>query len=212
METAKKKIGEILMEAGLIDKFQLSSALGQQRQWGGRLASILMDMGFVDEKSVASELEKRLRLKCISLKNRRIPPEALKIVKYETAKKYCIMPIEFDNKTLTLAMMDPTDLSIVDEISFILGVKVKSVLAMESSITKAIAKHYTETASEGKKFRFDPISLPKDMEIIRQDKQEYEYDISHYSPETLIRSLIEALVEKKIITQEDIVKKIRKKS
>jgi type IV pilus assembly protein PilB len=211
METAKKKIGEILVEAGLIDKFQLSSALGQQRQWGGRLASILIDMGFVDEKSVASELEKQLGVKCVSLKNREIPPEALKIVKHETAKKYCIMPIEFNNDALTLAMIDPTDLKVVDEISFSLGVKVKPVLAVESSITKAIAKHYTGSAPAGKKFTVDTHNLPEQMEIIRQDTPGQDNDIAQYSSETLIRSLLEALIEKKVITREDIIKKIRKK-
>src|SRR4030066_552331 len=144
----KKRIGEILKEAGLIDEFQLATALGRQKEWGGRLASILINMGFVDEESVASVLEKQLGQKCLSLDNKEIPPEALNTIKPDIVKKYCIMPIESDQKTLTIATSDPTDLKAIDELEFTLGTRIKPLLALEYSIKKAITQHYSEITFE----------------------------------------------------------------
>ena len=161
----KKRIGEILKEAGLIDEFQLATALGRQKEWGGRLASILINMGFVDEESVASVLEKQLGQKCLSLDNKEILPEALNTIKPDIVKKYCIMPIEFDQKTLTIATSDPTDLKTIDELSFILGVRIKPVLALESSIKRAIPRHYAGVIfADSSIYQIDTANLSEHMD------------------------------------------------
>lgn len=208
MTKDKKRLGEMLTEAGLIDEFQLSSALGEQKQWGGRLASIIINMGFTDEKSVASILEKQLGEKYVSLENTEILPEVLSKMKVDMAEKYCVMPIEFSNKELILAMSDPTDLDTIDELSFTLSVKIKPVLALESGIKKAIAKHYRGIISEGKKHKVDTKKLSEEMQVMSHEKTEPE---RLFSPDTLIQILIEVLLEKGVITKEDLHEKIRKK-
>lgn len=205
MREIKKRLGEMLIEAGLIDGLQLSSALGQQRQWGGRLASILIDMGFIDERSIASVLEKKLGQKCISLKNRKIPAEALKIVNHDIATKYGILPLDFDKKSLTIAMSDPTDLKTIDELSFVFGLKIKPLLAIESNINKAIALHYTGITPKVIKHTIDTNKLPEDLQVTRFERT--KPDTSH-PPEIVIETLVEVLIEKGLITKEEITNKI----
>ncbi len=204
----QKKLGEMLMEAGLIDDLQLSSALGQQRQWGGRLASTLINMGIVDEHSIATVLEKKLGHKCILLKNMKVSPRALKTVKPDIVTKYRILPLDSDEKTLTIAMSDPDDLKTIDELSFALGLEIKAVFAIESSINDAIAQHYTGTTSGGKRHIPDTKRSPESVqitmnEIPRQNKT--------YPPDLLIEAISEILVEKGIIKKEDLGSKIAKK-
>ncbi len=209
MTKDKKRLGEMLIEAGLIDTFQLSSALGEQKQWGGRLASIIINMGFTDDESVASILEKQLGVKCVSLEKMEILPEALSKMEVDMAEKYCVMPIEFSNKELILAISDPTDLKSIDELGFALSVKIKTVLALESGIKKAIAKHYRGIVSEGKTYKVDTKKLSEEMEVT--SSHEIAEPETLVSPDILIECLIEILVEKSVITKEDLLEKIRKK-
>lgn len=213
MTEEKKRIGEILLEAGLIDEFQLATALGRQKQWGGKLASILINMGFVDEKSVASALEKQLGQKCLSFDNREISQEVVDKVKPEIVQKCCIMPIEFDQKTLTLAISDPTDLKTLDELEFMLGVRIKPVLALESSIKKAITRYYPNiTFSDINIYHIDTAKLSEKLsenfDLMRFEKT--MPDIS-YPHEVIIEALVELLIEKDVIKKEDLNTKIRKK-
>ncbi|MCK5286801.1 MAG: general secretion pathway protein GspE, partial [Thermodesulfovibrionia bacterium] len=77
MAKEKKRIGELLIDAGLIDEYQLTTAIGHQKQWGGRIVNILINMGLVDEKTVVSILEKQLGIKSISLEDTKISQKTL---------------------------------------------------------------------------------------------------------------------------------------
>ncbi len=213
MHAIKKKLGEMLIEAGVIDDLQLRSALGHQKQWGGRLASTLINLNLVNERSIASILEKKLGQKCISLEDIQIQPEALKKINYDIARKQSILPLDFDKKTLTIAMSDPTDLKIIDELSFRFGVRIKPVLAIESSINKALDKYYKDTSSRGKSYTVDFKNLPDKMELTRNEFPESEHKPKElsYTSDMLIESLSELLVEKKLIKKEELTDKLTKK-
>jgi type IV pilus assembly protein PilB len=132
----------MLIDAGLITELQQVVAVGEQKMWGGKLGSVLIHLGFVDENSVASVLEKQFRQKCISLKNKEIPSNAISMVRPGIARQYCIMPLSLDKKTLTIAMPDPNDLATIDDLAFMLGVNVRPVLAIEYDIKNAIDRYY----------------------------------------------------------------------
>jgi len=94
MKKTNKKLGELLKEAGLIDDFQINSALAYQKQWGGRLGSIIIRKGFVSEKEMISVMEKQFGLSSISLEEIDRPPdEVLNMVKVDVARKFCIFPV-----------------------------------------------------------------------------------------------------------------------
>ena len=105
-----KKIGDMLIEAGLIDDFQLQSALSHQRNWGGKLGSVLIEMEFVREEDLARVIAEKLKTPYVNLFDPAIAPEVVKLIKPEVAKKYLVMPAKKEKGSLTLAMTDPLDI------------------------------------------------------------------------------------------------------
>jgi type II secretory ATPase GspE/PulE/Tfp pilus assembly ATPase PilB-like protein len=145
MRKTKKKLGEMLLEIKAIKENQLELALSHQRRWGGKIGSILIDMGIVDEETVATTLEKQLGCQCVSLKGSDVSEEAIKAVKYELAKRFHIMPLKLTGKTLTIATSDMGNIKMIDELSFSLGFNIKTIFAVESSIARAIKRSYLKT-------------------------------------------------------------------
>lgn len=222
MADHRKKLGEILVDAGIINTMQLSVALGEQKQWGGMLGSVVVKLGFADEKAIAEVLEREFGQLCMSLENREISPDVLKKVSIDIAKKYGVIPLDFDRGGLTLAVSDPTDLAIIDELSFVLGVKVKPVLALESCIMRAIAFHYEGVTTEGKPPRTILSTSPEGVSLIRDERDrtpqasvEKPGQLPTEKKEVTMKAIVEALaallVEKGVITKAELMQKIRDK-
>ena len=222
MNNKKKKLGEMLLEAGLIDETQLKSALSYQEEWGGRLGSIIIKRGFVTEQEMISVIEKQLGLSCVSLEEIEKPSqEVLNAVKIDIAKKFCIFPIKSEGKTLLIAVSDPTDLKTLDDIIFQLGVRVKPVLALESDIMRAIGVHYEGKQGPGSTFRLDREKLKEEIIPERPSEESYEIirEIVRETPETeklsketeetshraVMEGLIDLLVAKGIFTKEELL-------
>jgi type IV pilus assembly protein PilB len=137
-----KRLGELLLEAGIINTTQQRAAIEEQRRWGGKFGSILIEMGFTDIEHVLFTLENQHKQKCISLKNKQIPLHVLSRVKVDIARKYNIMPLDVHEKTLVIATAEPNNLETLDNLSFILGLNIKPMLAVEFDIRNAIKRHY----------------------------------------------------------------------
>jgi len=140
------KIGELLLEAGLIDDFQLQTALGEQRRWGGRLGTALVKLGFVEEPVLMRFLSRRLDLPLVQLGEKRPAPEVLDLVPSELAEKYHCLPLflkrEQGRNVLHLAMEDPTDLQALDDLSFRVGMPMRPVLASPSVLRASLRRLY----------------------------------------------------------------------
>src|SRR5687767_2437875 len=117
---ARKKIGDLLVEMGIIDPHQLQSALAHQRQWGGKLGKIIVEKRFTTEKAIVDALSKQLNAKVIPLRDLPPDPRALKLVPLELAKKHNLFPYQFLQEKpvdkVLVAMSDPTDLAALDEV------------------------------------------------------------------------------------------------
>lgn len=213
----------MLIEAGLISEWQLNSALGQQNQWGGRLASVMVDMGFVDEKMVASLLEKQMGQSCVCLKEKEIAADILKRMKIDIAKKYCVIPMDFDKGTLTVAMSDPTDLKTLDDLGFVLNMKIKPALALESDIKKAIARHYEGIITESKVSPVGTIESPREIHLMSDVLEvsppliepltpaEAPAEKKEITTKSVLEALVAVLIEKGLITKEEVFQKIKEK-
>jgi len=217
MKKTKKKLGEILMEAGVIDQFQLNSALTYQSEWGGRLGSIIVRKGFISEKELLRVITQQYGINSISLDSISRPSEeVLKTVKLDIARKFCIFPLEFDGKTLLTAVADPTDLKTLDDLGFMLGVRVRPVLALESEIERAIAKYYEGRVPQMKNVQAAaappqtdrpagrPGPHPGQMELMPQGAK---FDAG-FSPNEVLGGLIDLLIDKNLITKDELIKKI----
>lgn len=136
------RVGEIIKKAGLIDDLQLRSALARLEQWGGRLTSVLADMGIVDGDEVANALAQALRLPTGHLGMLARDGAALSRVDPGYCTQHGIFPISLKDRVLTLAMADPTEIDVVDHLAAKVGARVSVVVASEAEISAAISKHY----------------------------------------------------------------------
>ena len=137
-----KKLGDMLKDAGLIDDYKLQSALSYQRNWGGKLGAILIELNLVAEAELARVIAEKLRIPYINLFEPEVNREVIRLIKPELAKKYHVVPAKKEGTALVLAMMDPLDIEATDEIRFITGLTIRPTLALESEIRDAILKYY----------------------------------------------------------------------
>ena len=137
------RFGELLVEAGLLSAAQLTDALKNQAHFGGTLATNLVDMGFMEEDELIQFSSRQLGLPCATSEElMSVSPDVIRLVPKELAEKYMIIPLSREKKRLTLAMLDPSDLSVIDEISFVTGYFIIPMIATELRLVQALEKHY----------------------------------------------------------------------
>lgn len=224
-----KKIGELLKEAGLIDDFQLQSALSHQRNWGGKLGNIMVELEFVQEEDVARVIAEKLRIPYAGLFEPEIPETVIKVIKADIAKKYGIVPVKKEAGGLVVAMSDPLDIEVIDSVRFITGLNIKPALALESEIRDAIRKYYDheEVVRKHRKSLHHIVESPTSkMEIIHGSDLGTKTATESESPilpkdeaaqqslaDSKIRvdALISLLIEKGLITRDELVSMIYQK-
>ncbi|MSP15427.1 MAG: hypothetical protein EXR73_02235 [Myxococcales bacterium] len=139
---ARKKIGEILLESGLVNESQLRAALAEQRRWGGFLGRILLDMSLVREEVLVDALAQQLHLPIADVVNLEIEPEVLDLLSGEFAEQHGIIPFLLTGKFLDVAMCDPLNLGIIDEMQIRTRLNVRPHLAGPRMLERALHKHY----------------------------------------------------------------------
>lgn len=140
------KLGQLLINKGLIGPEQLASALGEQERWGSRLGMTLVRMGFLEEEVLVQCLAQQLQLPVARIRGKTVNAEILDLVPVELAEKYRCLPLflreEGAGHTLFLAMEDPSDLQALDELSFRIQHDVKAVLVAPTELEDALQRHY----------------------------------------------------------------------
>ena len=136
-----RRLGELLREAGLIAEFQLNTALGEQTRYGARIGRALIQLGYVEEAAIVETLARQLGVPVARLEGRRIEPDVLALLGPVLAEKHACLPLftrtERRERVLYLAMEDPTDLRVVDELAFRIGMRVTPVIAGPSALRRA---------------------------------------------------------------------------
>src|SRR6267154_2538171 len=142
----RKRLGQLLTELKVIDEHQLQSALGHQKQWGGKLGVILVQKGFCREDQMVSALSQHLGMPAVRLSEVNIDPRAVKTVSKSVAERLHVFAYEVTgagrSEVITIAMSDPTDLSAVDQLVFHTGKRIKPMLAGDTEVIAAIQQHY----------------------------------------------------------------------
>ena len=140
----KRRLGELLIEAGAIDETHLKTALAEQRKWGGKLGRVLVDMGFIDEVSMGQVLAQQLHLEVIDLDTANLSPRVVDHLRLDLAERYGVFPVKYDAalKAVHLATPDPTNTETLKEIEFALNQRVVPVVATASSIDRAVRHYY----------------------------------------------------------------------
>ncbi len=138
-------LGRLLLDKGAISESQLEQALEEQRYSGKLLGRILVELGFVTEEEVLRLLGIQSGLEFVELSKVKIPKTVIQKISPSLAKLYKILPIKLDNNTLTIAISDPLNVNIPDDLRFMLGSSIKCVLAKEEEIMAAISDYYGES-------------------------------------------------------------------
>ena len=143
----KKRLGDLLVEAGVITQDQLMQSLSVQKteRKGQRLGVVLMDLGFTDEKQIMKALCSQLKLQPVDLSNIRIPEEITKLTEEAVLRKHNLIPFQFHEKNpnvIKVAMSDPLDIRAMDDFSIITGLQIERYVATPSDIAAAIDRYY----------------------------------------------------------------------
>ena len=136
------RLGAMLVSSGLITDEQLKKALSAQKNEGGRLGSLLVKLGFVPEDKLMTFLSKQYGVPYVDLSKFEINPAVIKHIPADVAQKYRIMPINRAGATITIAMVDPSNIFAIDDIKFMTGYNVEAVVATEGAIIDAIKRYY----------------------------------------------------------------------
>jgi type IV pilus assembly protein PilB len=137
-----ERLGELLIKRNYITPEQLKRALDEQKMKGGRLESNLVRLGYIKEDELLSFLSAQYRVPSVKISKMEINPNVIKLIPSSISKKYFIIPINRVGPKLTLAMADPSNIVVIDEIKFMTGFNVEPVVASETEIIDAIKKYY----------------------------------------------------------------------
>ncbi|RLB71038.1 MAG: hypothetical protein DRH07_07315 [Deltaproteobacteria bacterium] len=198
MQINANRLGEMLLEAGLIDQFQLESALSLQRNLGGQVGSALVKLGYLPEETIVEFLESQAEYSRISLQELKVPESLMALLSAERMLELMVIPIELrktaKEKILRVAMTDPTNLKLVDDLQFATGCRVIPVLAVEAEIEQAIQNNSPKELQES-----------PEAEV---EKSVLDYDVVDFAATSTVDPrldlLLELLKEKGVLSVLDI--------
>ena len=166
------KLGELLVRSGRIDPAQLNEALALQKEHGGRVGTNLVKLGYLTEKQLVEALSQHFNVPSADLTGVEIDEAVLKIIPADLARKYTILPVTKTGATITVAMIDPTNVFAMDDVKFMTGYRVEPVVASETAIRTAIDRYYGSThAIELKKVMEDlSEESTSDLEVLEEEE------------------------------------------
>jgi len=182
-------LGELLLSEKLITAEQLKDALGYEQKNKVSTSSALVALGYISEEDMAQALSRQMGYPYIDLSQFEVYPDVINLIPADIAKKNMIMPIHRIRSFLTMAMVDPTDLDVIENVRFRTSLSIQPVIASESGITDAISKYYGSSDALKVKEIIDEIEQAEDGSVNVIEEQEEEYSI-----EELVHSTEEAPV------------------
>jgi type IV pilus assembly protein PilB len=143
-----QRLGDLLVKEKVITTEQLDQAIKMQKETGARLGAALVKLGFLSDEDVTNFLSRQYGVPAINLSYFEIDPAVVKLIPHETAKRYQILPLSRVGASLTIAMVDPTNVFAMDDIKFMTGFNIEPVVASESAIMEGIDKAYGSTQQD----------------------------------------------------------------
>jgi len=142
-----QKLGNFLVREGLITPEQLENALQEQKANGGMLGSNLVRMGYIEEAELMEFLSKQFGVPSTDPSKLDVDPDVIEMIPGNIVQKYRIVPISLEGQTLTIAMVDPSNIFIIDDIKFLTRKNIRVTVATESSLKSAMDRFYDAGAA-----------------------------------------------------------------
>lgn len=198
-EKQKLRLGDLLVERGIITEPQLMTALAEQKKTKKHLGDTLLSLGFATENDIVNVLEVQLNIPRVDLRGIRIDPEIIALVSGSVLRKHGVLPIEYDKEssnTLILAMADPLDMVAQDDISIITNCLIEPRVATIAEINAVLDKYFgsDEAMSAAEKYSRE---REEQMQQLEAAALEEETELSNAPIVQLVRSIIEQAVRQR---------------
>jgi type IV pilus assembly protein PilB len=165
----KEKLIKVFTDKKLLKESDLEKALKVQREKGGSLSDILVDMGLISRSELMVALSHELGIPPINLSRYKIDPNVIKIIPKKIAKRYQIVPISKMGNTLVVAMVDPLNVFAIDDIKAITGFNINPIITADRDIKEAIAQYYEESAYTAIEKIVDDMKDSSEISMLEED-------------------------------------------
>lgn len=186
----KKRIGDMLLDEGIITKEQLEDALERNRTAKKKIGEMLVDLGYTTEEAIARGLSTQLDIPVISLQGMKIEEDILKLADGNLLRKHVMIPFEYNENNMNIirvAMSDPMDMRAMDDFSIITNLQVEPVIATSHDILLALDKYYGDSEAKRAAEQY-----AKERGILNlQRQQDEDEDVANSPIVQLVKSIIE---------------------
>ncbi|MDH3458302.1 MAG: ATPase, T2SS/T4P/T4SS family, partial [Gemmatimonadota bacterium] len=165
-----ERLGELLVREGLLTREQLLGALEEQRRTGMRLGYVLVKLGLIQELEITKMLARQYRVPAVDLSRFEVDPKIVKLVPAEIAVKHDVLPLKREGRTLTVAMAEPTNVAVVEDLKFVTRFDIFPVIAGEFTLRTAIERYYEQTDAQLETLLKD--MEDEDLEVIEEEEDE----------------------------------------
>src|SRR5687767_7193101 len=167
-----ERIGDLLVSEGLITQEQLARATQEQQQNGTRIGYNLIKLGFVKETDLTRLLARRYRMPAVDLKNFEVDLKIAKLIPSDITIKHQLLALKREGRTLTVAVTDPSQLGVLDDLKFITGYEIFPVVGGEFTLRGILEKHFESTDAQMESLLHDIGDLDLDDIEVVEDQEE----------------------------------------
>jgi type IV pilus assembly protein PilB len=175
--SGQERIGDLLFREGLITAEQLAKALQEQKQSGTRVGYNLIKLGYIQEVELTKALAKQHKMPAVDLTRFEVDPKIAKMIPADLAQKNLVIPLKRDGRTLTVAMADPANLGVLEDLKFITRYDIFPVIAGEFTLRGIIEKIYGATEEAQMASLMDTINEleaegANEVEVVEETEEE----------------------------------------
>jgi type IV pilus assembly protein PilB len=171
-----ERIGDLLVREGLITKDQLDKALQEQKQSGTRVGYNLVKLGFVQEIELTKTLARQYKMPAVDLSRFEVDPKVVRLIPGDLALKNLVLPLKREGRTLTVAMADPTNIAVIDDLKFITRYDIFPVIAGEFTLRNALEKVFESSDEHMNQLLGTIADMETDDELEVMDPKEDEHN------------------------------------
>ncbi len=176
MYSSRRLIGQILKDKGLISEAQIQQSLGIQKEKGGAIGKVFVDQGWISNQEVLFALGEQHGMEAINLDDHEISSDVIQKVPVAMANIYRVVPVSFDGEILTIAMADPMNVQVLDDLRLMLHCEVKGAVSNEEQIQRAIENYYADDTGETIDSLLGELDEAEDLAQVVEEDSGYNMD------------------------------------
>ncbi len=196
----KLRLGKMLVESALLTEEQLKMAMDFQKTVGGKLGAIIVKLGFIEDQTLTNFIARQQGIPVVNLDELVIPENLVRKIPRKLIEKHHVLPIRFHDGVLTVATSDPFDYEAIEEVQMAADHRIEVQLAPRTQLLRAMQDIFTRIESA------PPVKEKSKEELL---KELDEGGADKLTPAQLQEALVRLLIQKGVITEEELVRKAR---